>query len=302
MTFGETIRAERLQRGMSQDRFAAATGLHRTHIHLIEKGRRHPRLDTLVKLARGLEVSPAELLDSCPIDFGGAIIVVPMEDQAGLLRWASGVLKRCRKLLMRRSLMSWKPSFSLLDSRFIRRAAYAVIALAHVLPGATNALAAAPTSSCPASYVAETAAAATLQACGDTSYPLSSVTPTAGGGQSYNYEGDGIGASYTVPPPAFDPANASAAELKEYGIPTAPPTSSPEYSMWNKMINNMHFNGAPPSHLVFLHNATGFRSADPSTQESTEAGGQASANWSGYGDFASTQAYNMSTTYLVDHS
>lgn len=110
------------------------------------------------------------------------------------------------------------------------------------------------------------------------------------------------GVSYTVPPASFDPANASAAELKEYGVPTAPPTSSPEYPMWNKMIHNMHFNGTPPSHLVLLHNTTGFRSANTGAQGSTEAppGRQTSPNWSGYGDFASTQAYNRSTAYFVE--
>jgi transcriptional regulator with XRE-family HTH domain len=55
MTFGEHLRAARLQRSMSQDDFAKATGLHRTLISKIERGERcSPRLETLVALARGL--------------------------------------------------------------------------------------------------------------------------------------------------------------------------------------------------------------------------------------------------------
>jgi hypothetical protein len=183
--------------------------------------------------------------------------------------------------------------------------AYAVIVSALILQGtlANNASAATPTSSCPASYDAETASASILQACGDKSYPLLSVTSVAGGGQSYNYEADGIGVSYTVPPASFDPANASGAELKEYGVPAAPSMDSPEYPMWNKMIHNMHFNGTPPSHLVISHNTTGLRSpASGSGQGASEAGAQTSYNWSGYGDYASTQAYNKSTTYFIEPS
>lgn len=207
------------------------------------------------------------------------------------------------QLLNMGSLMSWTSSRPLFDSRKVQRAAGVGVALAVVLSGILtgHAFAAAPTFSCPASYDAETASAATLQACGDTSYPLSSITPTAGGGQSYNYEADGIGVSYTVPPSSFDPANASAAELKEYGVPAAPPADSPEYPLWNKMIHNMHFNGTPPSHLVFLHNTTGGRSANASA-ESTEGGAQTSHNWSGYGDYASTQAYSKASTYFIEPS
>ena len=61
-TFGEAVRAMRRRRGLSQEELADAAGLHRTHISLIERGLREPSLDTLVKLCRGLGVSPAEAL------------------------------------------------------------------------------------------------------------------------------------------------------------------------------------------------------------------------------------------------
>jgi transcriptional regulator with XRE-family HTH domain len=38
------------------------TGLHRTHVSLIERGLREPTLDTLVKLCRGLGVTPAQAI------------------------------------------------------------------------------------------------------------------------------------------------------------------------------------------------------------------------------------------------
>jgi transcriptional regulator with XRE-family HTH domain len=63
VTFGETLRVARERTGMSQDQFGAATGIHRTHISLIERGVREPRLDTLVKLSRGLGISPTELIE-----------------------------------------------------------------------------------------------------------------------------------------------------------------------------------------------------------------------------------------------
>jgi transcriptional regulator with XRE-family HTH domain len=63
VTFGETLRVAREQTGMSQDQFGTATGIHRTHISLIERGEREPRLDTLVKLSRGLGISPTELIE-----------------------------------------------------------------------------------------------------------------------------------------------------------------------------------------------------------------------------------------------
>ncbi len=63
MTFGQTLRDARERAGMSQDDFGRATGIHRTHISLLERDVREPRLDTLVRLSRGLSLSPAELLE-----------------------------------------------------------------------------------------------------------------------------------------------------------------------------------------------------------------------------------------------
>ncbi len=58
------LRRHRRKAGLSQERLAELCDLHRTEIGLLERGERSPRLDTLVVLARGLELSsPCELLD-----------------------------------------------------------------------------------------------------------------------------------------------------------------------------------------------------------------------------------------------
>jgi transcriptional regulator with XRE-family HTH domain len=62
MSFGASLRAAREQANISQEALATAAGLHRAHISLLERNRREPRLDTLVKLSRALRRSPAEML------------------------------------------------------------------------------------------------------------------------------------------------------------------------------------------------------------------------------------------------
>ena len=61
--FGDRVRELRQARGWtSQEAFANDIGLDRTYISGIERGRRNPTLDIIVKIADGLDVAPAELL------------------------------------------------------------------------------------------------------------------------------------------------------------------------------------------------------------------------------------------------
>lgn len=60
--FAANLRAARVERGLSQEALGFACSLHRTEISLLERAGRDPRLNTLVKLARALEMTPAELL------------------------------------------------------------------------------------------------------------------------------------------------------------------------------------------------------------------------------------------------
>ncbi|MGH9774228.1 MAG: helix-turn-helix domain-containing protein [Candidatus Acidiferrales bacterium] len=56
------IKKLRLGRGISQEELAHRSGLSRTGMGLLETGRRWPRLDTLMKVAEGLDISVDELL------------------------------------------------------------------------------------------------------------------------------------------------------------------------------------------------------------------------------------------------
>jgi transcriptional regulator with XRE-family HTH domain len=62
--FAANLRSQREGVGMSQEALADACNLHRTEISLLERCKRSPRLETIVVLARALQLeSPAELLD-----------------------------------------------------------------------------------------------------------------------------------------------------------------------------------------------------------------------------------------------
>lgn len=61
--FAANLRRERTRRGLSQERLAELTDLHRTEISLLEREGREPRLGTLVKLAVVLDVSVSTLAD-----------------------------------------------------------------------------------------------------------------------------------------------------------------------------------------------------------------------------------------------
>lgn len=61
--FGRNLFRCRRRAGMSQEELGKLASLHRTEIGLLEHGGRVPRIDTLMKLAASLAVSPAELLE-----------------------------------------------------------------------------------------------------------------------------------------------------------------------------------------------------------------------------------------------
>lgn len=71
--FGSNLRYCRRQSGVSQEALGFRASLHRTEIGLLERGERTPRIDTLVKLARSLDVPPEELLDGIEWSPGSAV-------------------------------------------------------------------------------------------------------------------------------------------------------------------------------------------------------------------------------------
>ena len=56
------LKASRQAAGLSQDALSHRCGLATSEISRLERGVRNPRLSTIVRLARGLGVRPADLL------------------------------------------------------------------------------------------------------------------------------------------------------------------------------------------------------------------------------------------------
>ncbi|HVD40098.1 MAG TPA: helix-turn-helix transcriptional regulator [Solirubrobacterales bacterium] len=61
--FGRNLFRCRRRAAMSQEELGRLASLHRTEIGMLEQGTRLARVDTLMKLAGSLSVSPLELLD-----------------------------------------------------------------------------------------------------------------------------------------------------------------------------------------------------------------------------------------------
>ncbi len=62
--FASNLRQYRDRAGLSQEALADLCNLHRTEISLLERCKRSPRLETIVILSRGLELtSPSDLLE-----------------------------------------------------------------------------------------------------------------------------------------------------------------------------------------------------------------------------------------------
>lgn len=59
--FAANVVRIREDRGLTQEQLGWAAGVHQTAVARIESGERRPTLDTIFKLARGLEVAPADL-------------------------------------------------------------------------------------------------------------------------------------------------------------------------------------------------------------------------------------------------
>lgn len=54
--FANNLRMYRLKKGLTQDGLAALTGLHRTYISAVERGKRSIALDNIEKIANALEI------------------------------------------------------------------------------------------------------------------------------------------------------------------------------------------------------------------------------------------------------
>jgi transcriptional regulator with XRE-family HTH domain len=60
--FAANMKRLREEAGFSQERFAESIGFHRTYVSAVELGKRNVSLDNIDKIAKALEVRPADLL------------------------------------------------------------------------------------------------------------------------------------------------------------------------------------------------------------------------------------------------
>jgi transcriptional regulator with XRE-family HTH domain len=65
--FGRAVREVRIERGLSREAFAARVELDPRHIEAIERGEVVIRYTLILRLARGLDISPVDLLDRAGI-------------------------------------------------------------------------------------------------------------------------------------------------------------------------------------------------------------------------------------------
>ncbi len=64
--FGERVRERRLELGLSQEAAAVRCGIHWTQLGKVERGQRSLRLETIVKIADGLDVDAGRLVTKLP--------------------------------------------------------------------------------------------------------------------------------------------------------------------------------------------------------------------------------------------
>lgn len=73
--FGLALRALRRQAGLTQEQLGFESGLERNFISMLELGQRQPSLATVFKLAKALNVAPAQIVqladDTLKLDEAG---------------------------------------------------------------------------------------------------------------------------------------------------------------------------------------------------------------------------------------
>jgi ribosome-binding protein aMBF1 (putative translation factor) len=65
--FGERVRDRRQELGLSQEAAAVRCGIHWTQLGKVERGQRSLRLETIVKIADGLEIDAGRLVTGLPV-------------------------------------------------------------------------------------------------------------------------------------------------------------------------------------------------------------------------------------------
>ncbi len=68
VAFGARLRELRVERGITQEELGRRTALSQKAVSGFERGLHEPRLGSIMRLARGLDVTPGVLLDSLVAD------------------------------------------------------------------------------------------------------------------------------------------------------------------------------------------------------------------------------------------
>lgn len=65
---GNRIRALRMERGLSQERLAELSDVHRNFIGFIERGERNVGIKTVIAIAQGMDIPPAAIFEGCAFE------------------------------------------------------------------------------------------------------------------------------------------------------------------------------------------------------------------------------------------
>lgn len=62
LALGREIRRHRNDKGLSQEKLAELAGLNRNYVGFVERAERSPRVTTIFRIARALDLHPSELI------------------------------------------------------------------------------------------------------------------------------------------------------------------------------------------------------------------------------------------------
>ena len=98
---GQRIRAAREKKGLTQEELAALVDISPTHVSVIERGTKIPRMDTFVAIANVLEVSADSLLvdvvdyaaEGAASELSGLLEGLPREERARVLKVVTAMIE-----------------------------------------------------------------------------------------------------------------------------------------------------------------------------------------------------------------
>lgn len=70
LAFGKAVRTTRVEQGIAQEELASLAGVERSHMGKIERGEHMPTLALILKVARALKMSAAELMAATERNIG----------------------------------------------------------------------------------------------------------------------------------------------------------------------------------------------------------------------------------------